>query len=77
MLQCLLQALKEMQESNQKSNQKILAAMRKNPLITIRELQDETGLSESGVKKVIRKLRNDGQIRRVGGTKGGHWECSV
>lgn len=81
MLQCLMQALQEIeesnQESNQKSNQKILAAMRKNPLITIRELQDETGLSESGVKKVIRKLRNDGQIRRVGGTKGGHWECSV
>ena len=81
MLQCLMQALQEIEESNQKSsqksNQKILAAMRKNPLITIRELQDETGLSESGVKKVIRKLRNDGQIRRVGGTKGGHWECSV
>ena len=81
MLQCLMQALQEIeesnQESNQKSNQKILAAMRKNPLITIRELLDETGLSESGVKKVIRKLRNDGQIRRVGGTKGGHWECSV
>ena len=69
--------MQEMQESNQKSNQKILAAMRKNPLVTIRGLQDETGLSESGVKKVIRQLRNDGQIRRVGGAKGGHWECSV
>lgn len=76
MLQCLKDALIEMEESNQKSNQKILAAMRRNPLITIRELQDETGLSESGVKKVIRQLRNDGQILRVGGAKGGHWEVS-
>ena len=81
MLHCLLESLKETkasdQKSNQKSDQKIIAAMSREPTITIRELQDETGLSESGVKKVIRKLRNDGQIRRVGGTKGGHWECSV
>ena len=74
----LQRALREMETSNQKSNQKsnwkILAAMRRNPFVTIRELQDETGLSESGVKKVIRQLRTDGQICRVGGAKGGHWE---
>jgi len=78
MLRCLNQAIKEMaksnQESNQKSNQKILAAMQRNPLITIRELQEETGLSESGVKKIIRQLRVDGLVRRIGGAKGGHWE---
>ncbi len=74
MLQCLLQALKEMQKSNQKSNQKILAAMRRNPSVTIKELQEETGLSESGVKKIIRQLRADNAIQRIGGAKGGHWE---
>lgn len=74
MLQCLLQALKEMQESNQKSNQKILSAMRRNPSVTIKELQEETGLSESGVKKIIRQLRADNAIQRIGGAKGGHWE---
>ena len=73
-LRCLLEALQDNEKSNQKSNQKILAAMLRNPSVTIRELQDETGLSESGVKKVIRQLRTDGQIRRVGGDKGGHWE---
>lgn len=51
--------------------------MRRNPSITIRELQDDTGLSESGVKKVIRQLKAEGLIRRTGGDKGGHWECSV
>jgi len=70
MLHCLLQALKEMQESNQK----ILAAMRRNPSVTIKELQEETGLSESGVKKIIRQLRADNLIQRIGGAKGGHWE---
>ena len=78
MLRCLKRAAFEMQESNQKSNQKsnhkILAAMQRNPSVTIKGLQDITGLSESGVKKVIRRLRADGHVRRVGGAKGGHWE---
>ena len=74
MLGCLKQALQEMQESNQKSNQKIISAIRNNPMVTIRELQEETGLSESGIKKIIRQLKNDGTIKRIGGDKGGHWE---
>ena len=78
MLQCLKQALLEMKESNQKSNwksnRKILVAMRRNPKVTIRELQEETGLSESGVKKIIRQLRGEGLVQRIGGAKGGHWE---
>ena len=67
-------ALKEMVKSNQKSNQKILSEIRQNSSVSIRELQDLVGLSESGVKKVLRQLRNDGVIVRVGGAKGGHWE---
>lgn len=82
MLRCLLEALLEMSESNQKSNQKsnrksnrkILDAMRESSRISIRELQEITCLSESGVKKIIRKLREDGIVKRVGGAKGGHWE---
>ena len=77
MLRCLKQALKEMKGSNQKgnpkSNQKILMAMRENPNITIKELQEITGLSESGVKKNIRQMREGGIVSRVGGAKGGHW----
>jgi ATP-dependent DNA helicase RecG len=61
-------------KSNQKSNQKTLAAIQRNPQITIRELQQATGLSESGVKKILRQLKASGQIRRIGSPKGGHWE---
>ena len=74
MLRCLLESLREMSGSNQKSNQKILEAMRESPEISIRELEEISGLSESGVKKIIRKLREDGIVKRVGGAKGGHWE---
>ena len=64
-------------ESDQKSDQKILEAISKKSVITIKELQKLTGLSESGVKKIIRNLRADNQICRVGPDKGGHWEIVV
>lgn len=78
MLKCIWEALEEMQKSNQKSSQKssqkILTAMHQNKMVTIRELQDITGLSGSGIKKVIKQLKQNNFIARVGGTKGGHWE---
>lgn len=79
MLSCLKQALHEYlvsnQKSNLKSNQKILAAMQENPAVTIRELQEIVGLSESGVKKIIKQLRTEGVIKREGGAKGGRWRA--
>ncbi len=78
MLRCLLKTIQEMVESNPKSNpkseQKVLDAMSANPTVTIKELQELTGLSESGVKKIIRHLRTAGTIERIGGNKGGRWE---
>ena len=61
-------------KSNQKSNQKIISLIKKNSLITIKELCEKTKLSESGVKKVIKKLKDENLLMRVGGLKGGHWE---
>ncbi len=78
MLRCLLLTMQEMAKSNLKSNLKsnqiILSAIRENPNITILELQEKTRLSESGVKRVIRQLKANGTIQRIGRTKGGHWE---
>lgn len=47
--------------------------MQENPAVTIRELQEIVGLSESGVKKIIKQLRTEGVIKREGGAKGGRW----
>ena len=82
MIENILKALRDFlknqkksnQKSNLKSNQKILALMKKNAKITIKEICASTGLSESGVKKIIKKLKNDETIARVGSLKGGHWE---
>ena len=51
--------------------------MQENPNITIKELQDAIGLSESGIKKIIRQLRTAGHIERIGGAKGGHWKVKT
>ena len=61
-------------KSSLKSNQKILALIKKNSKVTIREICDTTGLSESGVKKIIKKLKDEGTLVRVGALKGGYWE---
>ena len=48
--------------------------IKENPKITRAELQNITGLSESGVKKILRQLQQKGLLNRIGPDKGGHWE---
>lgn len=80
MLQCIKRALEELRESDQKSSQKsdqkILTAIKNNPDITINEISEEIKMSVSGVKKVLKQLREKGIIERVGSRKGGHWEIN-
>ena len=70
------QIVKSNHKSNQKSNQKIISSIKKNKNITIRELCEKTALSESGVKKIIKKLKDENRLIRVGGLKGGYWKIS-
>jgi len=82
MLQSIRKSLKEFikeerksnQESNLKSDQKILSLMKKNNEITIREICDKIGMSESGVKKVIKKLKDENKLLRIGSLKAGYWQ---
>jgi Fic family protein len=66
--------LKSDQKSNYKSDQKILDLIKENNHITIKELMQILSMSESGVKKVIKKLKDNGELKRVGSHKSGHWE---
>ena len=65
---------KSIQKSIQKSTQKIVALMKDNPSITTQEIADIIGITRVGVAKQIRKMQEQGIIRRVGPDKGGHWE---
>ena len=64
-------------ETSRKADLKILAVVKAMPDVTIPELANATGLSMSGVKWNIRKLKADGRLRRVGPDKGGHWEVAA
>ena len=63
-----------MQKSMQKSMQKILELIVASPDITLSEMATRLGMTRNGVDKNIRKLKDQGIIRRVGPDKGGHWE---
>jgi Fic family protein len=82
MLEIILKSLQEYikessksnQKSNQKSDQKILLLMKQNSKITIRQISSKLEMSESGVKKVIQKLKSQNKIKRIGSLKAGYWE---
>ena len=61
-------------KSGIKSEDVVLAAVKRNPVTTLTDLMAVTGLSKSGVRKVIDRLKAKNLIQRVGPLKGGHWE---
>lgn len=61
-------------EGVQKSTQKILELISENPKVTTQEMADSLGIIRRAVAKHIKKLQEQGVIRRVGPDKGGHWE---
>ena len=81
MLSMILNSIKESLKSNyksdQKSDQKILYQMTKNNEITIKELCEILSMSESGIKKVIKKLKDENKLKRVGSLKAGYWEVLI
>ena len=57
-----------------KTPDKILRLIAANPEITITRMMTALSMSDSGIRKVLRKLQSQGLILRVGPDKGGHWE---
>ena len=52
----------------------ILEAIRNDAYISQPKLAELTGFSQRKVNRIIAALRDAGKIRRIGKTKGGHWE---
>jgi ATP-dependent DNA helicase RecG len=52
----------------------ILAALKKQPSLSIRELAVQCGMSMHSVQHHINKMKETGVIRHVGSTKAGRWE---
>jgi ATP-dependent DNA helicase RecG len=54
--------------------EKIFGLIKADPQITQKEMMNKTGLTRRGIEWNLKKLKNEGYIRRVGPNKGGHWE---
>lgn len=48
--------------------------MQKNNKITIKKLMAILDMSESGIKKAIKKLKDEKRVQRVGSLRDGNWE---
>ena len=87
MLKCLYEAIIRIEEQSEVPNKvankvpnktavQILDLLKKNGNLTRKELSEQMGLSDSGVKKILSSLRNDGFIERVGANKNGYWKVN-
>lgn len=56
-----------------KSTGMLLRLIRGNPSITLVEMAEKTGLSKSGVRYALGKMREQGLLERVGTRKEGKW----
>ncbi|NBC30626.1 MAG: winged helix-turn-helix transcriptional regulator [Spirochaetes bacterium] len=58
---------------SEKSSEKIMEMIRRDPEVTIAEMSEEIGKSSRAVEKQLAKLRKAGSIKRKGPDKGGRW----
>ena len=65
---------KTSQKTSQKTPQKILELIEGNPKITTHDMADVIGIDIRNIHRNIKKLQEQGVLRRVGPDKGGHWE---
>lgn len=64
------------QEKNREINEKILQLIKENPRVSGKKMAESVGISESGVKYHLDKLRKNGKITHVGPTKKGYWKIN-
>jgi len=63
-----------MEKTSEKTSEKILQLISKNPDTTIAEIANFLNLTTRAVEKQIKKLQENNRLKRIGPAKGGHWE---
>ena len=61
-------------KSSPKTEDRIIELIRLNASITTEKLGENLGISKRAILKQIDKLKGQGRLRRVGPSRGGHWE---
>ncbi|MDP2216906.1 MAG: putative DNA binding domain-containing protein [Methanolobus sp.] len=62
------------EETRKKTKEKIIEIISQTPQITTDELAELTGITAKGVEWHIKKLKDEGLLKRIGSTKAGSWE---
>ena len=60
--------------TNEKTSVQILELIKNNPKITLQEIAEKTNRSKRAIEMQVKKLRENGVLKRVGATKNGYWE---
>ena len=55
--------------------QKILEMVKQDGRITTQEMANRLGIDRRNVTRKIKKLQEEGRLRRIGATKNGYWLC--
>ena len=63
-------------KGGQKTRDAILSLIIWNAKVTSTQMAESLGINRSAVSKHLKKMQEDGIIRRVGPDKGGHWEIT-
>ena len=61
----------------EKTVEKILVAIAENPKVSQKQLSELLGISRRGIEWNMKKLQNEGIIRRIGPDRGGFWQVII
>ena len=67
-------AIETSQKTSQKTPQKIMDLVREDPYISTTKMAEIIGIDRRNIARNIKKLQEQGIVRRVGPDKGGFWE---
>ena len=54
----------------------VLLLLEKEPNITAKRISEQTGFSTRKISRIVKKLREAGQIRRIGSARKGYWKIN-
>lgn len=88
MLSVFLKTIEEIISSEQKvtikvttkvtiNQQKIIEAVKKNPLVTQEELVNIVGITRKSIIQNMKKLQENGLLKRIGSNKNGRWQVEM
>ena len=65
------------QKTSQKTSQIIIDLIKEDPYISTTKMAEIIGVDRRNIARNIKKLQEQGAVRRVGPDKGGFWEIIV